>query len=280
MLTKLMKILLIGGVVFVLAGALFFGKDLISYAYSSAKSVRTAVKNSVPVEFELTRARDLLDRIIPEMHANIRLIAQEEVEIAALKADIERGCDNLAQEKQKIAKLRNALDVKRASYTFGDYKYTRAALKRDLAARFERFKEAELVFESKKRLLTSREKSLQAAMQVLEQTRSQKALLADKICALESQHRLIKAASVGSKINIDNSKLAQTEKLIAQIKKRLDIAERVLAHESLFVQSVPVETVTERELIAQVDEYFAPVKNQTDEDIDSQIAAAIVKSER
>jgi hypothetical protein len=132
MFTKLLKILVIGGVVFILAGGLFFGKDLISYAYSSAKSVRTAVKNSVPVEFELTRARDLLDRIIPEMHANIRLIAQEEVEIAALKADIERNSDNLAEEKQKIAKLRNALDVEQASYSFGDHKYTRADLKLDL----------------------------------------------------------------------------------------------------------------------------------------------------
>ncbi len=280
MLTKLLKILLIGGVVFILVGGLFFGKDLISYAYSSAKSVRTAVKNSVPVEFELTRARDLLDRIIPEMHANIRLIAQEEVEIAALKADIERGCDSLADERQRIAKLRNSLDVERASYTFGNHKYTRADLKQDLAARFDRFREAELVFESKKRLLASREKSLQAAMQVLEQTRSQKHLLADKICTLESQHRLIKAASVGSKINIDNSKLAQTEKLIAQIKKRLDIAERVLAHESMFVQTVPVDVVTEKELIAQVDEYFAPAENQPDEVMDSQIAAAMVKSER
>jgi TATA-box binding protein (TBP) (component of TFIID and TFIIIB) len=279
MFTKLLKILVIGGVVFILAGGLFFGKDLISYAYSSAKSVRTAVKNSVPVEFELTRARDLLDRIIPEMHANIRLIAQEEVEIAALKADIERNSDNLAEEKQKIAKLRNALDVEQASYSFGDHKYTRADLKLDLSARFERFKEAELVFESKKRLMASREKSLQAAMQVLEQTRSQKTLLADKICALESQHRLIQAASVGSKINIDNSKLAKTEKLIAQIKKRLDIAERVLAHESLFVQTVPVDIVTEKELIAQVDEYFAPAEEKHNEDMDSQIAA-MVKSER
>lgn len=280
MLTKLLKMLLISGVVLVLVGALFFGKDLISYAYSSAKSVRSAVKNSVPVEFELTRARDLLDRIIPEMHANIRLIAQEEVEIAALKADIERSCDSLVQEKQKIAKLRNSLDIERVSYTFGDHEYTRADLKQDLAARFERYKEAELVFESKKRLLASREKSLRAAMQVLEQTRSQKHLLEDKICALESQHRLIQAASVGSKINIDNSKLAQTEKLIAQIKKRLDIAERVLAHESMFVQTIPVETITEKELIAQVDEYFAPAEEKHSEIMNSQIAAAMVKSKR
>ena len=71
-----------------LVGGLFFGKDMISYAHSSCKSVQTAVKDSVPIEFELKRAHDLLQDVIPEMHANIKLISQEEVEIAALQADI------------------------------------------------------------------------------------------------------------------------------------------------------------------------------------------------
>ncbi|MHC4073980.1 MAG: signal peptide-containing protein, partial [Planctomycetota bacterium] len=63
------------------AGSLLFGKDVVSYVRSSAKSVRTVVKDSVPIEFELRRARDLVEDIIPEMHANVRLIAQEEVEV-------------------------------------------------------------------------------------------------------------------------------------------------------------------------------------------------------
>jgi len=104
--------------------------------------------------------------------------------------------------------------------------------------------------------LETREKSLFAAMNLLEQTRSRKRLLEDKIESLASQHRLVKAASIGSEIQVDNSKLAQTEKLIAQIKKRLDVAERVLAHESQFVQAIPVDAVPEQDLLAQVDEYF------------------------
>ena len=55
---------------------------------------------------------------------------------------------------------------------------------------------------------------------------------------------------------MDNSKLAQTEKLLGQIKKRLDVAERVLAHESKFVQTIPVDMVSPDQLITQVDEYF------------------------
>jgi hypothetical protein len=190
------------------------------------------------------------------MHANIRLIAQEEVEVAALKVDIEKSTESMNEEKARIAKLRNALEVQQAAYYFGGKEYSRSYVKEDLSNRFERFKETELVLASKERLLTTREKSLHAAMNLLEQTRSRKRMLEDKIESLASQYRLVKAASIGSEIQVDNSKLAQTEKLITQIKKRLDVAERVLSHESQFVQAIPVDAVAEEDLLTQVDEYF------------------------
>ena len=246
-----------------LVGGLLFGKDVVSYVRSSAKSVRTVVKDSVPIEFELRRARDLLEDIIPEMHANVRLIAQEEVEVAALNVDIAKSGDSMKEEKLRISKLRDALAEPKVQYCFAGREYPRSYVKEDLANRFERFKESELVFASKKRLLVSRQNSLQAAMQVLEQTRSRKRMLQDKIESLASQHRLVKAASVGSHIQVDNSKLAQTEKLINQIKKRLDVAERILAHESQFVQAIPVDAVVEEDLLTQVDDYFQARDQQT-----------------
>ena len=249
----------IGTVGLGLLGGMLFGKDLVSYVKSSAKGVRTVVKDSVPIEFELRRARDMLEDIIPEMHANIRLIAQEEVEVAALKGEIAKGREALQEEENKIKSLRVALEEPRVQYSFAGRSYERHEVAEDLALRFERFREAELVAESKVRLLDNREKSLAGAMQMLEKTRSQKRILENRIEALASQYRLVKAASVGSKFQVDSSKLAQTEKLIGEIKKRLDVAERVLAHESKFVESIPVnavDTVAETDLVAQVDDYF------------------------
>jgi len=239
-----------------LVGGLIFGKDVVSYVRSSAKSVRTVVKDSVPIEFELRRARDLVEDIIPEMRANIRLISEEEVEVKALKVDIAKGENAIEEEQIRITKLRNALEKPQAEYCFGGREYPRSYVKEDLASRFERFKESELVLASKKRLLATRENSLNAAMNLLEKTRSRKRMLEDKIESLVSQHRLIQAAAVGSKIQVDNSKLAQTEKLINDIKKRLDVAERVLAHENQFVQAIPVDAVAEEDLLIQVDDYF------------------------
>ncbi len=256
MITKWLKMGVLGVVGMGLVGGVFFGRDALSYAKSVAKTFRTAVKDTVPIEFELKRASDLLDEIIPEMHANIRQIAQEEVEMAALKGEITKSQASLEEERAKIKTLRASLETPQASYAFAGRHYSHDEVKADLAARFERIKESELVLTSKERLMTSREKSLAAAMQMLEKTKTQKRLLEDKIQTLTSQYRLVKAASTGTRIQIDNSKLAQTEKLIGEIQKRLDVAERVLAHESTFVESIPVDTVVESDLVAQVDEYL------------------------
>ena len=234
-----------------LVGGMLFGRDAVSYVKSSARGVRTAVKDSVPVEFELRRARDMVEEIIPEMHANIRLIAQEEVEVAALKGEIAKGQAALKDEENKIKTLRVALEQPRVEYSFAGRSYGRSEVKVVLASRVK--------------LLDTREKSLAAAMQMLEKTKSQKRILEDRIEALAGQYRTLQAAATGSQFQVESSKLAQTQKLISDIQKRLDVAERVLAHESKFVEAIPVnevDTVAETDLVAQVDDYFKTRTNE------------------
>lgn len=237
-------------------GGVLFGSDLLSYARSSAGAVRSAVKDSVPIEFELRRARDLLDQIIPEMHANIRLIAQEEVEIGALEKDIAESRARGDQERERLARQRQMLETPQTVFILADRRYHRSDVVEDLTRRLERVKESQVVLAGKEKLLEARHRSLTAARDALERTRSQKALLEDRIEGLESQYRLVQAAAVGSKLDMDHSKLAQTEKLIAQIKNRLDVAERVLVHESRFTQPIPIEVVDEQQLIERVDEFL------------------------
>ena len=99
MFIKLAKLGLLTVGAVALAGAFVFGRDAFSYVSSSARSVQSAVKDSVPVEFQLRRARDLVDDIIPEMHANIRLIAQQEVEISRLTKDIADSKDRVGEAR-------------------------------------------------------------------------------------------------------------------------------------------------------------------------------------
>lgn len=256
MIVKTIKYAVVSVAGLALAGGVLFGTDLGSYVTSSVRQVRHAAKDNVPIEFELQRARDLLDDIIPEMQANIRLIAQQEVEIENLKKDVLVSQKSLAEEQMKVAKLRDCLATSQVNFTFAGLNYSRDQLKDELARRFDRFKEAEVVLAGKRRLLDNREKALHAGMQVVDRTRNQKVLLEQQIEALQGQFKLVQAAQTGSQIAVDHSKLAQTERLISQIKKQLDVAERVLAHEARFTEAIPVDTVKEGELVAAVDDHF------------------------
>jgi chromosome segregation ATPase len=270
MIFKLVKLGMLSAVGLAIAGGLVFGTDLCSYVYSSARSVRTAVKDSVPMEFELRRARDLVDDIVPEMHACVRMIAQQEVEIAQLNKDITHSRKQLEDERARVQKLRGGLATSDTSFSYNGFTWTREQVKEDLAHRFDGLKEAEVVLAGKTRLLENRQKSLLAAMQTLERTRSQKSLLESQIAALEGQHQLVKAASIGSSVNIDHSKLAQSEKLIAEIKKQLDVAERVLAHESRFVSPIPVDVISEKDLVSEIDEHFSEAKTSAEPTVTAQ----------
>ncbi len=257
MLLKPVKFIVLTAAGGLLVGGAIFGRDVFSYISSSASSVRLAVKESVPVEFQLRRARDLVNDIVPEMQANVKLIAQQEVEIDSLKNDIDESRKQIADERQRVAMLRNSLNSADVSFTFDDVAYSRPHIKQDLARRFDGLKEAEVVLGGKQRLLENRQKSLQAAMQALERTRSQKAMLESQIASLEGQNQLVKAAAIGTGFQLDDSKLAQSEKLIAEIKKQLDVAERVLAHQSQFVQPIQLDVVSEKDLLKEVDEHLA-----------------------
>ena len=239
-----------------IAGAVVLGTDAGSYMRSSAKHLRSSVKDNIPLDFELRRARDLLDEVLPEMQANVRLIAKQEVEIGAAKEEIALAQRSLEEEKIRVARLRDHLGTQNTSFTFSGVNYSREELKGELSRRFERFKEAEMTLSGKKRLLENRQKSLIAAEKQLEQTRARKVALEAQVETLAAQYRLVQAAGAGRDVRIDETKLAHAERLIGQIRRQLDVAERVLAREAKFTSPIPIDVVNEKELVAQVDEHL------------------------
>src|SRR5438552_2893127 len=132
MILKIVKLAVIGAGALALVGGIVFGTDLGSYVGTSARSVRSAMKDSVPLEFELTRARNLLEDIIPEMQANVRLIAQEEVEVADLGREIQQSQSSIAEERTRVAKCRDMLGRQTVNYTLAGIQYTREQIKEEL----------------------------------------------------------------------------------------------------------------------------------------------------
>ncbi len=255
-------------------GLFVFGDDLFSYVRTSVHQVRHAAKENVPIEFELARAKDLIDQIVPELEANVTLIAQEEVQIENLQQDIVQSEKALADQRTRLARLRDMLGTSQARFAINGQTYSRAVVRDDLSRTFDRLKESEIVLAGKQRLLETRQQNLNAAIAMLEKTRHKKMMLEDRVAGLEGQYHLVKAAGAEGQPNFDSTKIAQADKLIGQIKNRLDVAERVLTHQAKFVERIPLdEPIDEADLITQVDEFLtgetAPVQVAPANDVDA-----------
>ena len=240
-----------------LIGGAMFGSDLSSFVKSSGRAVRSAVRENVPVQFELRRARDMVNDLGPEIQSCVRQVARQEVEISSLRRETEQSRVNLGAERSRVQGLRDALATKEATLVFHGIRFTRDQVKDDLNRRFDLLKEAEAVVAGKERLLQNRERSLAAAVQALDRTRTQRAMLEGQIATLETQHQLLKSASAGTAASIDDGKLAQAQRMLEKVKTELDVAERVLAHEARFTDVAPVEgAVNEADLLTKVDAHL------------------------
>ncbi|HEY2588902.1 MAG TPA: hypothetical protein VGI81_24375 [Tepidisphaeraceae bacterium] len=240
-----------------LAGGLVLGSDLGSYLRSSCHSMQVSIKDNIPVEFQLRRARDLLDGVGPELHDNVRRVAEQEVEIASLKTDLEQSRVSLASEKHRIQSLRNCLNTSQTSFTFDGIDFTREQVEHDLGRQFAHFREADGALKARQQLLESRQQALVAAMEAMETAKAQKATLEAQVEGLEAQYRLVQATSAGTQFQLDGGRLAEAQKVVGEIRKQLAVTEHVLAHEAKFTQAIPVDSIDEKDLLQQVDARLA-----------------------
>ncbi|MDP7204716.1 MAG: hypothetical protein QGH11_04050, partial [Pirellulaceae bacterium] len=106
---KLKKVAIGGGVATVLL-LLLFGRSTWSYLTTTVNRVHESVKSTVPVDFELDRARQETAQITPEVRKNMHLIASEEVKIEQLEKRILGLEDKLSQDQTDILRLKSDLE--------------------------------------------------------------------------------------------------------------------------------------------------------------------------
>ena len=109
------KGILIGAGVLVLLG-LLFGRDGLTHAKTLLGMGRDALHDAVPVEFEISRASQMIKDLDPEIHRNMHVIAKEEVEVAHLREQLGVAEKNLAKNKGDIERL--TADLQRGDSNF------------------------------------------------------------------------------------------------------------------------------------------------------------------
>ncbi len=239
-----------------IAGTLVFGTEGYSYLKTAVNRVRSGVKSEVPVEFEIERAKQMIRDLLPDIRESTRAIAQEEVEIEELEAQIERARQNLAGERERILSLRAELEKPTGKFRYASRRATAEEIRVELYRRFDQFRTAEATLEANRRMLEARRQTLAAARQKLESMLAAKRDLEVQLQNFEARYKMLQAMQAASQIQFDDSQLARCKKLMAELRKRLEVSERVLANEGKLAGWINTDVDVPTDLEQQVDEYF------------------------
>jgi chromosome segregation ATPase len=238
----------------------FLGRDLVSYVRTSAGYVQSSVTDSVPMEFQITRARGMIDDLVPEIRKNMHVIAKEEVEVEKLDKQIADTQKRLAKDKEEILRLKTDIDGSKPAFEYAGRTYTLPQVKQDLANRFDRYKTSEATLGSLKDIYRARQKSLDAARQKLEGTLAAKRQLYVEVENLQARLQMIAAAQTTSQYNFDESRLGRVRGLIADLKTRLDVSEKLANVEGQFHDQIPLDETAPVNITEQVSKYFQTEK--------------------
>ena len=264
----LKRSLVTGAVAATLLG-LFVGRSHFSTAVGMAKQ---SIKDNVPVQFELKRAREMIRGLVPEIEQNMHIIAREETEVAKLERQVAKGEEQLSKNRDEVLRLKADLDSGTHVFVYAGRSYTDKQVKQDLTHRFDEFKTKEATTDSLRKILTARQHSLTAAREKLEGMLTAKRQLEVDVENLEARMKMVEVAQTTSDFNFDDSQLAQTKELITEIGDRIEVAERLVNADTRFHDRIPLDQPgTDRNITDEVANYFGEHRAEIE---------ALVQSER
>jgi len=249
------------------AGALYlaFGTSAPSYLRTAFHKVRDNAKSSVPVQFEIDRARDEIASLEPAIKDNIENLARADVEAKVLDREIVAIRANLAGEKKILTALRESLNT-------GDFKlagnvtYTADEVKADLKGRYDSYKTGCDLLKDKEETLKAKQKAVVAATRQLSQMEVTKKALLTKLAGIEARLKMIQTTKDNNEFNFDDSALARAKSSVADLEKRLEVMARTAELEGQFSTGIPVIIEPGRDILKEMDADFGPPATKTASD--------------
>jgi chromosome segregation ATPase len=255
------------GVVGAVAGAgllaLLFGTAAPSYVKTAFHWGRDSVKRSVPIEFEIERARQQVAALEPELHRNIEAIARAEVDIETLEQEIAATQANLEKEGKEVVALRKHLATGDVRLTNG-VAYTDAEIKGELARRLDHYRNVKAIQAEKEQTLNLRKKALVAAREQNAKMRDSQRTLQTQIEGIETRLKQIEATEAANEFNFDDSALARAKLTVAELAKKVEVKARVAEQEGrISDRGVTVIVDPSRDVLREVDAEFGTTSLRT-----------------
>ena len=258
MIRKTLKMLLIGGVALGGAGFLFLGTDFPGYLGSVASSVRERVADQIPVELELRRAEDLIRQIDPQIQSCKRDLARAEVELEDLQSSVVHLEEVVAAEAKK---LRVGANLLREARDHGVHLASDFSAERRVSADLGRTKDSYVnnvaILDTKRALIERQTRAVGAAKDRLAAVRYERAALEDQVRALKTQRMQVEAlAATSDRFDFDSTALSEAKEVIAGVRKRLDVAQRMLENDMAFAGEPVDVPLAARDVLGEIDELF------------------------
>lgn len=249
---KLITLTLAVGIV----AGLTLGRDAFSYLSTAFNQARTSVKESVPVGFQIERARELVQNLAPEVRRSMQVIAKEEIELDKLNEQISDAEQRAEKSKQSIVRLQTDLRSGQSRFRYAGHSYTRAEVSEDLSRRFTRHKIGDETLTHLCEMRDARQHNLDAARQKLTAMIAAQKKLETDIVNLEAKQRLVSVAQATSDAVLDDSQLARAEELIAEIRTRLDVSARLANADVAYPGEIVLDHADPSDVVDQVAAYF------------------------
>lgn len=252
----MIKKAIIGTGITLLLGLFFFGRDMVSYVNTSARYMRDSVRESVPTEFQIERARNMIADLGPEIEKNMLAIAREEVEVERIDKQIADTELKLADQKQDLLRLRADVATGKEVFTYGRRAYTIEQVKLDLANRFDLYQTKERTLESLRNKYDARSNALTAAQDKLQALIAAKEELEAEVEGLEAQAEMVAAAEAANAYHFDDSKLGRVRQLVDDLQTRLDVAARMANSDNYYSGQIQLDEEAPENIADRVSEYF------------------------
>ena len=251
----LKKLVLLGAVAAVGLTALFSSTGS-SYVRTAISSATDSVRQNVPIEFEIERARQMIKDLKPEIAANMQVVAREEAGVEKLAQEVDAKKQQIAKAKGEIMRLKGDLESGSVRFVYNKREYSSQQVQDDLSARFKQFQVHEKTATKLSQVLSAREKNLDAARRKLDEMLSAKNQLEVEIENLKARLAMVQVAQTASPVALDDGQLSNTRQLLDDIRTRIDVAERLAASEGALEGTISLEETASPDLLNEIADYF------------------------
>ena len=238
---------------------LLFGSNLVPYAQTAWQKARSAVNDSISVEFKIDAAERELKNVDKEKRNMIYQIAKEKVAIQKLGEQIAKQEADLDRQLSHVMRLRDHLKSGETHYVSHNRRYTNGTVKENLANHWANYKIAKSTVEKTKEILMARESGLLAAENRLSEMEAERHRLQLEIEDLRARMHMLDVAKSANSIRYDDSHLSNAQEMILDAKTRLEVEAEIHALTPQYNGSIPMdgeEIGSDVDYLEEIDAYL------------------------